>query len=412
MAVSVESPSRPAAWSAVASHPRLDRTVALKIMHAELANDEDFVRRFVGEARSAARRSTTPTASPSSTRRPGRPSSPWSWSPAAPCAPPGRGPCPARRPPGLARGHGGARGRARPRARAPRRQARERDGPRRRRRKVLDFGIARMLAGTSHTKTGMLIGTAAYLAPEQVSRGVADARTDVYAAGVMLFEMLTGRQPHTADTPLAAFTSMSTRPCRPLAATRRHPARPGRTGPPRHQPGPRSAARRWRAVRAQPQRGAAEPPARSPGPARRAGPADDTRPRIPGLRLPVPWLPGSRLRGPRLPGAGYQSGGYQSPGYPDALATRAPATQDLATRTRASQPVPARRLAGLAAAVRGRPDPRPARAQRARSRWRVPPRRPAWERPSPPQARLPGTHRPRRFLSRSSASRRSRTGPR
>ena len=69
--------------------------------------------------------------------------------------------------------------------------------------KVADFGLARMLAGTSQTKTGMLIGTAAYLAPEQVSRGVADARTDVYAAGILLFEMLTGQQPHTADTPLA-----------------------------------------------------------------------------------------------------------------------------------------------------------------------------------------------------------------
>ena len=57
---------------------------------------------------------------------------------------------------------------------------------------MADFGLARMLSGTSHTKTGMLIGTAAYLAPEQVSRGTADARTDVYAAGIMLFELLTG----------------------------------------------------------------------------------------------------------------------------------------------------------------------------------------------------------------------------
>jgi eukaryotic-like serine/threonine-protein kinase len=69
--------------------------------------------------------------------------------------------------------------------------------------KVADFGLARAAAGLRDTKTGMLIGTAAYLAPEQVSAGSSDQRTDVYAAGVMLFEMLTGSQPHTGDTPLA-----------------------------------------------------------------------------------------------------------------------------------------------------------------------------------------------------------------
>jgi eukaryotic-like serine/threonine-protein kinase len=69
--------------------------------------------------------------------------------------------------------------------------------------KVADFGLARAASQTSHTRTGMIIGTAAYLAPEQVSRSVSDARTDVYAAGVMLYEMLTGVQPHTGDTPLA-----------------------------------------------------------------------------------------------------------------------------------------------------------------------------------------------------------------
>ncbi len=69
--------------------------------------------------------------------------------------------------------------------------------------KVADFGLARAAAGMRNTKTGLLIGTAAYLAPEQVSSSASDARTDVYAAGVMLFEMLTGTQPHTGDTPLA-----------------------------------------------------------------------------------------------------------------------------------------------------------------------------------------------------------------
>jgi eukaryotic-like serine/threonine-protein kinase len=69
--------------------------------------------------------------------------------------------------------------------------------------KVADFGLARAATRASHTRTGMIIGTAAYLAPEQVTHSVSDARTDVYAAGVMLFEMLTGMQPHTGETPLA-----------------------------------------------------------------------------------------------------------------------------------------------------------------------------------------------------------------
>jgi eukaryotic-like serine/threonine-protein kinase len=68
--------------------------------------------------------------------------------------------------------------------------------------KVADFGLARAAAGVGNTKTGLLIGTAAYLAPEQVASNTSDERSDVYAAGVMLFEMLTGVQPHTGESPL------------------------------------------------------------------------------------------------------------------------------------------------------------------------------------------------------------------
>ncbi|MGQ4270210.1 Stk1 family PASTA domain-containing Ser/Thr kinase [Nocardiopsis changdeensis] len=71
--------------------------------------------------------------------------------------------------------------------------------------KVADFGLARAVEQSTQglTRTGTLMGTAAYLAPEQIERGTADARTDVYAAGIMLYELLTGSQPHTGETPIA-----------------------------------------------------------------------------------------------------------------------------------------------------------------------------------------------------------------
>jgi beta-lactam-binding protein with PASTA domain/tRNA A-37 threonylcarbamoyl transferase component Bud32 len=69
--------------------------------------------------------------------------------------------------------------------------------------KVADFGLARAVSGAVQTRSGMIIGTAAYLAPEQVTGGMPDARTDVYAAGVVLYEMLTGTQPHVGESPLA-----------------------------------------------------------------------------------------------------------------------------------------------------------------------------------------------------------------
>src|SRR4029077_2326691 len=54
-----------------------------------------------------------------------------------------------------------------------------------------------------NTRAGMIIGSVAYIAPEQVTGAASDERSDVYAAGIGLFEMLTGRQPFTGDTPLA-----------------------------------------------------------------------------------------------------------------------------------------------------------------------------------------------------------------
>ncbi|WP_282945014.1 Stk1 family PASTA domain-containing Ser/Thr kinase [Cellulomonas endometrii] len=68
--------------------------------------------------------------------------------------------------------------------------------------KVADFGLARAVTEVTSTTTGTVFGTVAYLAPELVVRGASDARTDVYAAGVLLYEMLTGAQPFTGETPI------------------------------------------------------------------------------------------------------------------------------------------------------------------------------------------------------------------
>lgn len=67
--------------------------------------------------------------------------------------------------------------------------------------KLGDFGLAR--AVSANTTTGQaLLGTIAYLSPELVTRGVADARSDIYAFGIMLYEMLTGEQPFTGEQPM------------------------------------------------------------------------------------------------------------------------------------------------------------------------------------------------------------------
>src|SRR6195952_1605360 len=67
--------------------------------------------------------------------------------------------------------------------------------------KIGDFGLAR--AASANTATGAaLLGTIAYLSPELVTRGVADTRSDIYAVGIMMFEMLTGEQPFKGEQPM------------------------------------------------------------------------------------------------------------------------------------------------------------------------------------------------------------------
>ncbi|MEV8192335.1 Stk1 family PASTA domain-containing Ser/Thr kinase [Rhodococcus pyridinivorans] len=69
--------------------------------------------------------------------------------------------------------------------------------------KIADFGLVRAVAAATTTSRSVILGTAAYLSPEQVTVGSADARSDVYSAGVLVYEMLTGRTPFTGDTSLS-----------------------------------------------------------------------------------------------------------------------------------------------------------------------------------------------------------------
>ncbi|WP_036321585.1 Stk1 family PASTA domain-containing Ser/Thr kinase [Microbispora sp. ATCC PTA-5024] len=186
---------------------RLDRTVAVKVMHRSLAEDPQFVRRFIGEAKSVASLSHPNIVHvfdqgtdgahvylsmeyvPGKTLRDVLRL---------------RGRLPAREALEMVIPVLAALGAAHQAGMVHRDVKPENvlltdDG----RVKVVDFGLARAVEATNQTKTGMMIGTIGYMSPEQVTTGTADVRSDVYATGIMLFELLTGRQPYAGETPMS-----------------------------------------------------------------------------------------------------------------------------------------------------------------------------------------------------------------
>jgi serine/threonine-protein kinase len=186
---------------------RLDREVALKVMHDDLAVDEAFVSRFVREARAAARLSNPnvvqvfdqgsdgPVLYLAMEYLPGRTLRDVLTQ---------RGALTARESVSVLEPVLNALGAAH-RAGIVHRDVKPEnviltdDG----RIKVADFGLAGAKSGPiTRTANGELLGTVAYLSPELVSRGIADTRADVYAAGIMLFELLSGKQPFTGDEPV------------------------------------------------------------------------------------------------------------------------------------------------------------------------------------------------------------------
>ncbi|MEY3846914.1 MAG: hypothetical protein RJA66_1181 [Actinomycetota bacterium] len=185
----------------LATDQRLDRQVAIKVIHPHLANDQNFQEKFVVEAKTAAKLSHPNLVNVFDQGTEG------STTYLVMEYVPGitlrdalneYGPLPAIRAlemlaqvlAGLAAAH---RAGILHRDLKPDNVLLADDG----RIKLGDFGLARAIS--AHTSTGDLVGTIAYLSPELVTRGLADARSDVYAAGILLYELLTGKQPFQGE---------------------------------------------------------------------------------------------------------------------------------------------------------------------------------------------------------------------
>ncbi|MFQ3559713.1 protein kinase [Streptomyces gramineus] len=219
--------------------------------------------------------------------------------------------------------------------------------------KVMDFGIARAMQSgvTSMTQTGMVVGTPQYLSPEQaLGRGV-DARSDLYSVGIMLFQLVTGRLPFDADSPLAiAYAHVQEQPVAPSSVNRALPpavdaliARALKKNPNERFPTAESMRDECLRVAASLQTAA---PSIVPGiPPTQSGsgvgsavfpPVDQTAPAPPGP-VQTPYHPTPNPYGTPAPGPapayGYpQQSGYQTPaGYGAQAPT--PPPYDLTTRT-------------------------------------------------------------------------------
>jgi beta-lactam-binding protein with PASTA domain/predicted Ser/Thr protein kinase len=206
----------------LATDTRLDREVALKVMHVDLARDDDFVSRFIGEAKSVAKLSHPNIVAvydqgadgqylylvmeyvPGRTLRALLRERGWlPWQEALSVMDPVLAGLAAAHQAGIAH-----------RDVKPENVLITADG----RVKVVDFGLARASAAVSNTRAGTIIGSVSYIAPEQVTGAKTDERTDVYSAGIMLFEMLTGRVPFTGETPLAVAYAHVNSDVPPVAA--------------------------------------------------------------------------------------------------------------------------------------------------------------------------------------------------
>jgi len=185
---------------------RLDRTVALKLMHAHLADSPDFVSRFRREARAAARLSNPGVVAvfdqgsldgvaylvmeyvEGPTLRDLIAAGPLSVKEALGLV------AQLLRPLGAAHRAGLVH-----RDIKPENVLLPSDGSVA---KVADFGLARAVTEVTQTTTGNVLGTVAYLAPELITSGDSTSRADVFSAGVVFYELLTGEQPFSADSPI------------------------------------------------------------------------------------------------------------------------------------------------------------------------------------------------------------------